>query len=107
MKVEKTFKRDNGNKIVITVQTTSSMSTYTPLFDVSISIIPKGKHKPSVDTRSCSYGENVYGWDWRKWNLDERAAKTKEYILQFVTIEEIRETRDELLKAMSIDSYRF
>ena len=33
--------------------------------------------------------------------------KIKEYIIQLVTIEEIRSVRDELLDAMRTDSYRF
>ena len=90
MKIEHTIKRDNGDKIVIRIETTNSSQTHTPLF-----------------ARSCSFGENVFGWEWRKWDFDERKEKTKDYILQFVTIDEIREVRDELLNAMHIDSYRF
>ena len=107
MKIEHTIKRDNGDKIVIIVETTNSSSTYTPLFDVSITITPKGKRKPSIDTRSCSFGEDTFGWEWRKWDMNERNKKTKECVLQFVTIEEIRIARDELLDAMRTDSYRF
>ena len=77
------------------------------MFDVYITIIPKGKHKPSIDTRSCSFGENVFGWEWRKWDLDERREKEMDYILQCVTIDEIREARDKLLNSMRIDSYSF
>ena len=107
MKIEHTIKRENGNKVVILIETTNSSQTHTPLFDVYINITPKGKHKPSIDTRSCSFGENVFGWEWRKWDLDERREKEKDYILQCVTIDEIREARDKLLNAMRIDSYRF
>ena len=105
MKIERTLKRDNGDKIVIMIRNTSSVDA--PLFDVSISVTPKGKRKPTVDTLSCSFGENVFGWEWRTWDMDEREKKTKEYILQLVTIEEIRSVRDELLDAMRKDSYRF
>ena len=105
MKIERTLKRDNGNKIVIMIRNTSSAGT--PLFDVSISVTPKGKREPTVDTRSCSFGENVFGWEWRTWDMDVRKEKTKEYVLQLVTIEEIRSVRDELLEAMRKDSYRF
>ena len=107
MRIEHTLKRDNGDKIVIIIETTNSVSTYTPLFDVSITITPKGKRKPTIDTRSCSFDEAVFGWECRKWSLDERLEKKKEYILQVVTIDEIREARDELLNAMRKDSYRF
>ena len=107
MKIERTLKRDNGDKIVIMVEIKTTSSANAPLFDVSISVTPKGKRKPIVDTRSCSFGENVFGWEWRSWDMDEREKKTKEYILQLVTIEEIREVRDELLEAMRVDSYRF
>ena len=107
MKIEHTIKRDNGDKVVIRIETTNLSQTHTPLFDVYITITPKGKRKPSIDTRSCSFGENVFGWEWRKWDLDERREKEKDYILQCVTIDEIREARDELLNAMRIDSYRF
>ena len=107
MKIERTLKRDNGGKIVIMVEIKTTSSANAPLFDVSISVIPKGKRKPTVDTRSCSFGENVFGWEWRSWDMDVRKEKTKEYILQLVTIEEIRSVRDELLEAMRKDSYRF
>ena len=107
MKIERTLKRDNGDKIIITVEIRNTSSADAPLFDVSISVTPKGKRKPIVDTRSCSFGENVFGWEWRTWDMDEREKKTKEYILQLVTIEEIRSVRDELLEAMRTDSYRF
>lgn len=107
MKIERTLKRDNGDKIIIIVENKTTYSSNTPLFDVSISVIPKGKRKPTVDTRSCSFGENVFGWEWRTWDMDEREKKTKDYILQLVTIEEIRSVRDELLDAMRKDSYRF
>ena len=107
MKIERTLKRDNGDKIIVTIEIKTTSSANAPLFDVSISVIPKGKRKPTVDTRSCSFGENVFGWEWRKWDFDERMEKTKDYILQFVTIDEIREARDKLLNAMRIDSYRF
>ena len=107
MKIERTLKRDNGDKIVITVEIRNTSSADTPLFDVSICVIPKGKRKPTVDTRSCSFGEGVFGWEWRSWDMDVRKEKTKEYILQLVTIEEIRSVRDELLDAMRKDSYRF
>ena len=107
MKIERTLKRDDGDKIVIMVEIKTTSSANAPLFDVSISVTPKGKRKPTVDTRSCSFGENVFGWEWRSWDMDEREKKTKEYILQLVTIEEIRSVRDELLDAMRTDSYRF
>ena len=107
MRIEHTIKRDNGSKIVIIVALTNSSSPYTPLFDVSITITPKGKRKPSIDTRSCSFGEDAFGWEWRKWDMDERKRKTEGYILQFVTIYEIRIARDKLLDAMRKDSYRF
>ena len=107
MKIEHTIKRENGDKIVIIVETTNSPSTYIPLFDVSITVTPKGKRKPSIDTRSHSFDDDVFGRDWRNWNFYERNAKRKEYILQLVTIEEIREAREELLNAMREDSYRF
>lgn len=107
MKIERTLKRDNGDKIIITVEIRNTSSADAPLFDVSISVTPKGKRKPTVDTCSCSFGENVFGWEWRSWDMDEREKKTKEYILQLVTIEEIRSVRDELLEAMRKDSYRF
>ena len=107
MKIEHTIKRDNGNKVVILNETTNLSQTHTPLFDVYITITPNGKRKPSIDTRSCSFGENVFGWEWRKWDFDERREKTKDYILRFVTIDEIREARDKLLNSMRIDSYSF
>ena len=107
MKIERTLKRDNGDKIVIMVEIRNTSSSDAPLFDVSVSVIPKGKRKPIVDTRSCSFGEGVFGWEWRAWSIDEREKKTKEYILQLVTIEEIRSVRDELLDVMRKDSYRF
>ena len=107
MKTERTLKRDNGDKIVIMVEIRNTSSADAPLFDVSVSVIPKGKRKPTVDTCSCSFGENVFGWEWRSWDMVEREKKTKEYILQLVTIEEIRSVRDELLEAMRTDSYRF
>ena len=107
MKIERTLKRDNGDKIIVTIEIKTTSSANAPLFDVSISVIPKGKRKPTVDTRSCSFGEGVFGWEWRAWSIDEREKKTKEYILQLVTIEEIRSVRDELLDAMRTDSYRF
>ena len=107
MKNERTLKRDNGNKIVIIVEIRNASSMNTPLFDVSIRVIPKGKRKPTVDTGSCSFGEGVFGWEWRTWDMDVREEKRKEYILQLVTIEEIRSVRDELLEAMRTDSYRF
>ena len=107
MKIERTLKRDNGDKIIITVEIRNTSSADAPLFDVSVCVTPKGKRKPTVDTRSCSFGENVFGWEWRTWDMDVRKEKTKEYILQLVTIEEIREVRDELLDAMRKDSYRF
>lgn len=107
MKIEHTIKRDNGNKIVIQIETINSSQTHIPLFDVYITITPKGKRKPSVDTRSCSFGEGVFGWEWRKWDLDERREKEKDYILRCVTIDEIREARDKLLNSMRIDSYSF
>ena len=107
MKIERTLKRDNGDKVVIMVEIKTTSSADAPLFDVSVSVIPKGKRKPTVDTRSCSFGEGVFGWEWRTWDMDARKEKTKEYILQLVTIEEIRSVRDELLEAMRKDSYRF
>ena len=107
MKIERTLKRDNGDKIIITIEIKTTSSANAPLFDVSISVIPKGKRKPTVDTRSCLFGEGVFGWEWRAWSIDERAEKTKEYVLQFVTIEEIRDVRDKLLNEMRTDSYRF
>ena len=107
MKVERTLKRDNGDKIIIIVENKATYSSNTPLFDVSISVTPKGKRKPTVDTRSCSFGEGVFGWEWRAWSINEREKKTKEYILQLVTIEEIRSIRDELLDSMRKDSFRF
>lgn len=107
MRIERTLKRDNGDKIIITVEIRTTFSADAPLFDVSVSVIPKGKRKPTVDTRSCSFGENVFDWEWRSWDIDVREKKKKEYILQLVTIEEIRSVRDELLDAMRKDSYRF
>ena len=107
MKIERTLKRDNGDKVVIMVEIKTTSSADAPLFDVSISVTPKGKRKPTVDTRFCSFGEDVFGWEWRTWDMDVRKEKTKEYILQLVTIEEIRSVRDELLEAMRTDSYRF
>ena len=107
MKIERTLKRDNGDKIVIMVEIRNTSSADAPLFDVSVSVIPKGKRKPTVDTRSCSFGEGVFGWEWRTWDMDVRKEKTKEYILQLVTIEEIRDVRDKLLNEMRTDSYRF
>ena len=107
MKIERTLKRDNGDKIIIMVEIKTTSSADAPLFDVSISVTPKGKRKPIVDTRSCSFGEGVFGWEWRSWDMDVRKEKTKEYVLQLVTIEEIRSVRDELLDAMHTDSYRF
>ena len=107
MKIERTLKRDNGDKIVIMVEIKTTSSANAPLFDVSITVTPKGKRKPTVDTRSCSFGEGVFGWEWRAWSIDEREKKTKEYVLQLVTIEEIRSVRDELLEAMRKDSYKF
>ena len=107
MRIERILKRDNGDKIVITVEIRNTSSSDAPLFDVSVCVTPKGKRKPTVDTRSCSFGEGVFGWEWRSWDMDVRKEKTKEYILQLVTIEEIRSVRDELLEAMRTDSYRF
>ena len=107
MKIERTLKRDNGDKVVIMVEIRNTSSADAPLFDVSVCVTPKGKRKPTVDTCSCSFGENVFGWEWRSWDMDEREKKTKEYILQLVTIEEIRSVRDELLDTMRTDSYRF
>ena len=107
MKIERTLKRDNGDKIIIIVENKTTSSANAPLFDVSITVTPKGKRKPTVDTRSCSFGEGVFGWEWRTWDMDVRKEKTKDYILQLVTIEEIRSVRDELLDAMRTDSYRF
>ena len=107
MRIERTLKRDNGDKIVVTIYMTNSLSIHAPLFDVTITVTPKGKRKPTVDTSSCSFGENVFGWEWRTWEMDEREEKTKEYILQLVTIEEIRSIRDELLDSMRTDSFRF
>ena len=107
MKIERTLKRDNGDKIVIMVEIRNTYSVDTPLFDVSVSVTPKGKRKPTDNTRSCSFGDHVFGWKWRSWDMDERKEKTKEYVLQLVTIEEIRSVRDELLDAMRTDSYRF
>ena len=107
MKIERTLKRDNGDKIVIMVEIRNTSSADAPLFNVSITVTPKGKRKPTVDTRSCSFGDGIFGWEWRAWSIDEREKKTKEYILQLVTIEEIRSVRDELLDAMRTDSYRF
>ena len=107
MKIERILKRDNGDKIVIMVEIRNTSSSDAPLFDVSVCVTPKGKRKPTVDTRSCSFGENVFGWEWRSWDMDVRKEKTKEYILQLVTIEEIRSVRDELLDVMRKDSYRF
>lgn len=107
MRIERTLKRDNGDKIIITAEIRNTSSADAPLFDVSITVTPKGKRKPTVDTRSCSFGEGVFGWEWRSWDMAEREEKTKEYILQLVTIEEIRSVRDELLEAMRTDSYRF
>ena len=107
MKIERTLKRDNGDKIIIIVENKATYSSNTPLFDVSISVTPKGKRKPTVDTRSCSFGEGVFGWEWRTWDMDVRKEKTKEYILQLVTIEEIRDVRDKLLNEMRTDSYSF
>ena len=107
MKIERTLKRDNGDKIVIMVEIRNTSSADAPLFNVSITVTPKGKRKPTVDTRSCSFGDGIFGWEWRAWSINEREKKTKEYILQLVTIEEIRSVRDELLDAMPKDSYRF
>ena len=107
MRIERTLKRDNGDKVVIMVEIKTTSSADSPLFDVSISVTPKGKRKPTVDTRSCSFGENVFGWEWRSWDMDVRKEKTKDYILQLVTIEEIRDVRDKLLNEMRTDSYRF
>ena len=107
MKIERTLKRDNGDKIIIIVENKATYSSNTPFFDVSISVTPKGKRKPTVDTRFCSFGVDVFGWEWRTWDMDVRKEKTKDYILQLVTIEEIRSVRDELLDAMRTDSYRF
>ena len=107
MKIERTLKRDNGDKIVIMVEIRNTSSADAPLFNVSITVTPKGKRKPTVDTRSCSFGDGIFGWEWRAWSINEREKKTKEYILQLVTIEEIRSVRDELLDAMRKDSYRF
>ena len=107
MRIKRTLKRDNGDKVVIMVEIKTSSSADAPLFDVSVCVIPKGKRKPTVDTRSCSFGEGVFGWEWRTWDMDVREKKKKEYILQLVTIEEIRSVRDELLEAMRKDSYRF
>ena len=107
MKSERTLERDKGDKIVIMVEIKTTSSADAPLFDVSISVTPKGKRKPTVDTRSCSFGEGVFGWEWRSWDMNVREKKKKEYILQLVTIEEIRSVRDELLEAMRKDSYRF
>lgn len=107
MKIERTLKRDNGDKIIIKVEIRHTSSEDAPLFDVSVCVIPKGKRKPTVDTSSCLFGEGVFGWRWRTWDMDERKEKTKEYILQLVTIEEIRDVRDKLLNEMHIDSYRF
>ena len=107
MKIERTLKRDNGDKIIIIVENKATYSSNAPLFDVSITVTPKGKRKPTVDTRSCSFGDGIFGWEWRAWSINEREKKTKEYILQLVTIEEIRSVRDELLEAMRKDSYRF
>ena len=107
MKIERTLKRDNGDKVVIMVEIKTSSSADAPLFDVSVCVIPKGKRKPTVDTRSCSFGEGVFGWEWRTWDMDVRKEKTKEYILQLVTIEEIRDVRDKLLNEMRTDSYSF
>ena len=107
MKIERTLKRDNGDKIVIMVEIRNTSSADAPLFNVSITVTPHGKRKPTVDTRSCSFGDGIFGWEWRAWSINEREKKTKEYILQLVTIEEIRSVRDELLDAMRKDSYRF
>ena len=79
MKIERTLKRDNGDKIVITVEIRNTSSADAPLFDVSICVIPKGKRKPTVDTRSCWFSEGVFGWEWRTWDMDIRKEKTKEY----------------------------
>ena len=78
MKVERTLKRDNGDKIIITVEIRNTSSADAPLFDVSIWVSPKGKRKPTVDTRSWSFGEGVFGWEWRSWDRDVRKEKTKE-----------------------------
>ena len=61
MKIEHKINRDNGDKIVIIIETTNSLSTSIPLFDVSITITPTGKRKPTVYTSSCSFDENVFG----------------------------------------------
>ena len=93
MKIEHIIKRDNGDKIVIIIETTNSLSTSIPLFDVSITITPTGKRKPTVYTSSCSFGENVFGWEWRKWDLDERREKEKDYIRNMDQEVEIRTYR--------------
>ena len=87
MKIERTLKRDNGDKIVIMVEIRNTSSADAPLFNVSITVTPKGKRKPTVDTRSCSFGDGIFGWEWRAWSINEREKKTKENILQLVTIE--------------------
>ena len=76
MKIERTLKRDNGDKVVITVEIRNTSSADARLFDVSISVTPKGKRKPIVDTISCSFCESVFGWEWRTWDIVRKTIKS-------------------------------
>lgn len=106
MKVTRKFKRDNGDTVCVEMSV-SEYSLSKLSFNTSVSLTLKGKRKPVWDSSTCSFGEDHFGWKYRSMNLDEREQARKQIIMQYVTIEELREVRDELLETLRTDNYKF
>lgn len=106
MKIEKTFKRENGDKVVVEMRSPNDYARDV-VYNTSVSYIQKGKRKPLWCSSGYSFTDTMMPWNYRSANFDERKMMVKEFIMQYVSIDELIETRNELLEKLKVDNFEF
>lgn len=100
--IKKIYIRPNGDRILVSMSISQNLGIVT-----SVSLTQKKKRKSLWDTASCSFGDSVFGWKYRSASLDERRKMKKDFVMQYVTLEELNEVRDELFDKIKSNEFYF
>lgn len=106
MKIEKVLKRESGDKVVVAIETPSEWARDCA-YRTTVSFIQKGKRKPMWCTNGYNFTETMMPLNYRSANLDERKKMIKDFVSQYVTMDELIEVRNELLEKMKVDNFEF
>lgn len=95
--IERKIQHEEGTVIVRMELRNNGFASHEVIYDVSVSLIPPRKRKPIWCTNSCSFGDDVFGWDWRKASLEERQQIKVEFVKKYVDSKTMLDIRNELL----------